>query len=268
VACGLSYSAFNSSSKVNAQSNAAWSCSAALRQMTGSGIPDHAVTNGNFATAMSVQNLSINFATVPTYTGTPVALASDVGYVLNSVKLDPATAGSCTNAATSTANGAGCVLVAGQDPWRIEALGGAFVFGVDSNNAHVQPNGQYHYHGVPEGYLTLKNKGVAMTLIGFAKDGFPIYARYGYTSADSSTSLIKIVSSSYVKKLVADSGRPSVAIFPMGTFTQDYVYTAGAGDLDQCNGRKGVTPEFPNGIYHYFVTDTFPYIQRCVNGAI
>lgn len=43
---------------------------------------------------------------------------------------------------------------------------------------------------------------------------------------------------------------------------------AGSGDLDECNGRVGVTPEFPGGIYHYYATDTYPYFQRCVTGAV
>ena len=54
----------------------------------------------------------------------------------------------------------------GRDPWLLEALGGAFAFGADENNAHVQPNGQYHYHGIPEGVLA--KKGMAVTLVGFA----------------------------------------------------------------------------------------------------
>ena len=54
----------------------------------------------------------------------------------------------------------------------------------------------------------------------------------------------------------------------MGTFTQDYEYVAGSGDLDECNGRFGVTPEFPTGIYHYYITDTYPFIQRCVKGPL
>ena len=54
----------------------------------------------------------------------------------------------------------------------------------------------------------------------------------------------------------------------MGTLTQDYEYVAGLGDLDECNGRTGVTPEFPGGIYHYYVTEGYPYIQRCVKGSL
>ncbi len=147
----------------------------------------------------------------------------------------------------------------------MEALGGAFVFGADENNAHVQPNGQYHYHGMPEG--TLAKTGKSVTLVGFAMDGFPVYARYGYTTATDASSAIKVITPSYRKKAAPDAGRPSTTTFPMGTFTQDYEYAAGSGDLDECNGRTGVTPDFPNGTYHYYITDTFPFIQRCLKGT-
>jgi len=75
------------------------------------------------------------------------------------------------------------------------------------------------------------------------------------------------MNSSYRMKTTPDSGRPSTSSVPMSTFTQDYEYVEGLGDLDECNGRFGVTPEFPNGIYHYYVTDGYPYIQRCVKGT-
>ena len=50
----------------------------------------------------------------------------------------------------------------------------------------------------------------------------------------------------------------------MGAFKQEYGYVAGLGDQDECNGRTGVTLEFPNGSYHCCATDTYPYLQRCV----
>ena len=34
----------------------------------------------------------------------------------------------------------------------------------------------------------------------------------------------------------------------MGAFTQDFEYEEGHGDLDECNGKIGVTPEFLNFI--------------------
>lgn len=266
VGCTLSYTGFNNSPKVNATSTYNWSCSPTVRALTGTGIPDHPVTGGNFATAMSSQSVTVNFTLAPALTGN-ITATQIVGYALNGVKFDPATAGTCTSNATSTRPGDGCVAAAGQDPWRLEAIGGAFVFGTDESNAHTQPDGAYHYHGMPEGVVTRQNKGQAMTLVGWSVDGFPIYARYGYTVANSATSAIKIMRGSYQKKATPDAGRPSVTVFPMGTFQQDYEYVAASGDLDECNGRLGVTPEFPNGIYHYYITDTYPFIQRCVKGT-
>lgn len=270
VNCQVSYNAYNGSSKVMATSIYNWTCStsSSLRNLSGNGIPDHAVSDGNFATPISAQVLNVNMPLAPVLTNGTTSTTGHIGYAINGVKFDPATAGTCKSTATGTGNGSGCVMVAGQDPWKIEAIGGAFVFGVDSSNAHVQPNGQYHYHGMPEGTLTKLNKGKAMTLVGFAKDGFPIYARYGYTIANDSSSTVRVILPSYVKKSTPDAGRPSTSIFPMGTFTQDFEYRAGTGDLDDCNGRYGVTPEFPKGIYHYYITESFPYVQRCVKGSL
>jgi len=34
------------------------------------------------------------------------------------------------------------------------------------------------------------------------------------------------------------------------------------------NGQYGVTPESPTtSVYHYFITDSYPYVPRCVFGA-
>jgi hypothetical protein len=56
------------------------------------------------------------------------------------------------------------------------------------------------------------------------------------------------------------------ATYPLGYYLEDYSFTAGAGDLDQYNGRFAVTPEYPNGTYAYFATmdasgkAAYPYI--------
>jgi YHYH protein len=270
VACGLATSEFNGSTRVNLTSTATWTCTSSVRTLTANGIPNHPVTSGSFATAISAQNIAVAMRLAPTLLGSNTTGVTFVpGYALNGVKLDPATAGSCTATATSTAPGAGCVATGGaNDPWRLEAIGGAFVFGTDESNAHTQPNGQYHYHGLPEAYLTKLNKGAAMTLVGFSVDGFPIYARYGFATASSAQSAVRLMVPSWRLKATPDAGRPAVNIFPMGTFTADYEYVAGSGDLDECNGRTGVTPEFPSGTYHYFITETYPYIQRCVKGVV
>jgi len=58
----------------------------------------------------------------------------------------------------------------------IEALSGARPLGIDQNSAHVQPNGAYHYHGVPTGLVALLGP-QRPVLIGWAADGFQIYVQ-------------------------------------------------------------------------------------------
>jgi hypothetical protein len=206
------------------------------------------------------------FTLAPVATSTATTLGGPrgaVAYALNGIKFDPDTGGSCND------SGSSCSLIGGTGNWRMEALGQkSFNFGVDSSNAHVQPTGEYHYHGLPEGFVTKLNKGKTMTLIGWAADGFPIYARYGYTTATDATSSIKVMTGSYKVKSTPDANRPATSLYVMGTFKQDWEYVAGSGDLDECNGRTGVTPEFPKGTYHYYATDTYPFVQRCVKGAV
>lgn len=67
--CGLSYSAFNGSAKVQANSVYSWTCTSTVRTVAGNGIPDHVVNTGNFATPISVQNIVVNFTLSPTSTG-------------------------------------------------------------------------------------------------------------------------------------------------------------------------------------------------------
>jgi hypothetical protein len=150
------------------------------------------------------------------------------------------------------------------------------------NHAHVQPNGAYHYHGIPELLMDFLGDNQSITIVGWASDGFPIYARYGYSNASDSTSEVLALQPSYRLKNQADTNRPSILTslagpgggnnpntpIPMGAFTQDYEYVEGLGDLDECNGRFGVTPEFPEGIYYYVVTDDFPFFTRCLKGDV
>lgn len=242
----------------------AWSCGASTRSLVSNGIPDHAISGGNFATPISVQSLSVSMSLSPAIvsaTGTSLGGPGGApGYSLNGIKFDPGTAGTCNLTACDPAGNGGA--------WRMEALGGSFRFGTDANNAHVQPNGEYHLHGVPEVLLSrLSSANVpGMTLIGWAADGFPVYARYGYANPMDMTSAVRSMKSSYRVKATLDAGRPSAATYLPGSFTQDWEYAAGSGDLDECNGRTGVTPEFPKGTYHYFITDSYPFIQRCVKG--
>ncbi|KZX02219.1 hypothetical protein JL49_01480 [Pseudoalteromonas luteoviolacea] len=270
VLCEYVYNEFNDAASVQATSSADWSCSGTARQLVANGIPDHATgtfpNQGNPNTISEV-NVSIAYTLTPTKTDTASTLGGPrgaTGYVLNGVKIDANTAGSCDDSGNS------CSLVGNTGNWSIEALGQtSFDFGTDDNNAHVQPDGSYHYHGMPEGFIALRSGSQsAMTLIGWAADGFPIYARYGYSEAENAQSELKAVQGSYQLVENVSSNRPSTSVYALGTFAQDWEYVAGSGDLDECNGRFGVTPEFPEGIYHYYATDSYPYFQRCVKGQL
>ncbi|WP_325540019.1 YHYH protein [Ramlibacter sp.] len=267
VLCNYSASVYNPSASVLATSTVAITCNSTLRTLTGNGIPDHATgqfPNANNPSAISSQNVNVAMTVAPAKNAASASV-ENVGYAINSVKFDPNTNATCTVSGNNVTCEADDQDHSGQ--WHIEAMGQAFMnLGLDSNHAHVQPGGIYHYHGMPEGLVTRQNKGTAMTLVGFAVDGFPIYAKYGYTSALYASSGTKAMQGSYQLKSTPDSGRPSIVTYPMGTFREDYQYVAG-GDLDACNGRYGVTPEFPNGIYHYYITDTYPYIGRCIWGT-
>jgi YHYH protein len=252
--------------------NWSWACSTSTRTLTGNGLPNHAVgtfPNAGNPNTISAQNVSASMTLTPVKSTTNTQIGGPGGanvYALNSVKFDPGTAGTCPGTMTSIAN---CNLAMGTDVWRMEALGqSSFNFGVDANNAHVQPDGSYHYHGLPSGLLSTESAvGSKMQLIGWAADGFPMYANYGFSDAKSTASSLRKMRGSYRVKLTADAGRPPVTSVPMGAFQQDYEYVAGFGDLDECNGRISVTPEFPQGTYHYYVTDSYPYVQRCVKGT-
>ena len=52
-----------------------------------------------------------------------------------------------------------------------------------------------------------------------------------------------------------------------GSFTIDYEYVANSGDLDECGGRFGVTPEFTQGTYYYVLTEDYPFIPRIFKGV-
>jgi len=270
ILCDYNYNQFNDSIYVLDDSMAQWSCVDGERLLSANGIPDHDVgefPNAHNPNTITEQSVSASLSLTPIESATATTLGGSsgaTGYVLNGVKIDANTAGSCDD------SGNNCSLIGNTGNWHIEALGQtSFNFGTDDNNAHVQPGGSYHYHGMPEGFVTKQGgNSVTMTIIGWAADGFPIYARFGYSIASDSTSALKSMTGSYQLISNVPSNRPSASIYPLGTFGEDWQYVAGSGDLDECNGRVGVTPEFPQGIYHYYATDSYPYFQRCVKGEV
>jgi hypothetical protein len=105
-----------------------------------------------------------------------------------------------------------------------------------------------------------------MILLGYAADGFPIYNQYGHSDPKDAKSPLKKLRPSFSLKTGTRPAGSPVGPYD-GTFTADYHYVAGSGDLDECNGRFEVTPEYPEGIYHYSLSESFPYVSRSFRGA-
>jgi hypothetical protein len=109
---------------------------------------------------------------------------------------------------------------------------------------------------IPDLQLNSNNREINSTthspIIGWAYDGNPIYGPYGFSAGDSGQ--IKLLKSGYSLKYSNDRfDGPSINLYPLGSFIEDYEFV-GNGDLDECNGRYCITPEFPNGVYAYFST--------------
>ena len=91
-------------------------------------------------------------------------------------------------------------------------------------------------------------------ILGWAYDGHPIYGPYAFERSDG-TGPLKYLQSSYNK--ISGQTRtngPALADYAAGFFIEDYEYQNGYGDLDEHNGRFAVTPEYPFGVYAYYVT--------------
>ena len=136
-------------------------------------------------------------------------------------------------------------------------------------------------------------------ILGWVRDGHPVYGPYGYSTATDPASPVRRMTTGFqlrdgrrgtddltlsgrttlpawaarVYKVAASQGGPAVGTrYPLGRYMEDNAYLGDVGfkqgtdfDLDEHNGRFGVTPEFPGGTYAYFVsiaadgTPTFPY---------
>ena len=106
---------------------------------------------------------------------------------------------------------------------------------LDFCNGHTAPQGDYHYHAVPDCILSDNIFGV----IGYSLDGFEIM---------SPSNNIK---SSWQKTSNATSA------------WEAHEFLEGSGDLDKCNGKLD-----EDGEYRYYSTFTFPYIIGCYSGII
>ena len=223
----------------------------AYRHIRSNGIPNHPVgtfPNADNPNALSAQSHAFRVPLAPTRapSATPLGL-HPFGVAVNGVPLDPQAAEWWN-----------------RDPgsgWQYEALSGAVRLGLDASNGHVQPGGAYHYHGLPLGLVDEQAPHRHSALIGYAADGFPVYARYGQPDGLA----VRAVQPSYRLKVGMRDGGPGGAYD--GTFVEDYEYVPGLGDLDEANGLETVTPDHPGGTYAYFLTDAFPVIPRLFAGT-
>jgi len=221
-----------------------------FRILTTNALPNH--KTGEFPrkgnpNAISAQNKTYKIPLKPKFTG-EAKWVREPGIALNGVKFEPETAE--------------IVICDSGENYRVEAVQDLINLGLDFNNAHVQPTGEYHYHGISEGLVETFDLGEDLVHLGFAKDGFPIY----YSKSGAFKSSFKIIDDTYSATDCTYSN-PKMSIDVElenqtfeGTFVSDWEYVKGLGDLDECNGV------YINGGYVYMVTDAYPYVGRCLMG--
>ena len=219
------------------------------RTMVTNALPNHKTgefpRKGNPNT-ISAQNKTYTFPISPKYTGIP-QWVREPGVALNGVKFEPGTAEvveceTCEN-------------------YRVEAFQDVIDLGLDFNKAHVQPTGAYHYHGAPTSVVENFDTGDDLVHVGFAHDGFPVY----YSKIGKYKPSYKALTGNREgEDCTYENPKQTIEIavggHHDGTFTSDFEYVEGSGDLDECNG---ITIE---GNYLYLITNEFPYVSRCLMG--
>ncbi|TAL04036.1 MAG: YHYH protein, partial [Verrucomicrobia bacterium] len=182
--------------------------SGGARLVVANGLPDHAT--GQFPgrgnpNRISAQSYNFHLPTSPRISATRTPdNGAWFGVALNGVPFEPGTAEFWNN----------------QREWVMEATSGFIDLGLDQNNAHVQPTGAYHYHGLPTGLMTkLGGDGKKMLLVGWAADGFPIYTSRAHSMATNAASPLKPMRSSWQLKKAERTGGPGGT--PDGKFTAD-----------------------------------------------
>lgn len=226
------------------------------RVIRSNGIPNHKTgtfPNRGNPNRISAQRHEYRVPAKPKVVDKITPMHGEFGVAINGVPFDP---------------GAG-EFYAGEPGWQYEPLSGAIALGIDVSHAHVQPTGKYHYHGLPTGLIdsVRVESGKHSPLIGWAADGFPMYAVYGYSDPNDASSGVRKLTSSYqLKKGNRPGGNAPDGKYD-GTFVRDYEFVAGSGDLDECNGRQCVTLEFPEGTYAYFMTEEWPVVPRNYHGT-
>lgn len=220
------------------------------RVMSTNALPNHKTgkfPNSGNPNSISAQRKTYKFPLNPKYVG-KAKRARQPGIALNGIKFEPETAE--------------MFVCETGEVFRIEAFQKLVDLGLDFNNAHVQPTGEYHYHGIPIDLVNSLYMGEDLVLVGFAMDGFPIYCSKSNAYKPSyqlseKTRTGDVCSYSNPKTKI---DKKMSGTTPDGTFVSDWEFVKGLGDLDECNGIT------INGKYIYLLTETYPYVGRCLMG--
>ncbi len=218
-----------------------------LRIIETNALPDHetgSFPNPGNPNAITGQTLRYEFPVDARHLGR-AAPAQTPAVAVNGVPFEPGTAET--------------IECQSGERYQIEALQNLYDLGLDDNNAHVQPTGKYHYHGVPTALTEIGDEGdLGLIHVGFAADGFLVFVSTtgeiepGYRlSSDLRTG----TGCSYRGAEVVLDGTT-----PDGTYVSDWRHDPETGDLDACNGLT-VDDE-----YLYLVTETYPFVPRCLMG--
>ena len=249
--------------------------------------------------------LAATLANPPATKTTTAGVDAAVGYFVDGVPMFDPTDGWSYSGGSEASPGTG--------QWKRDAfVNEAITF--DAGNSHQQNTGTYHNHANPIALRYLLgdnivinntngyNENVANTnlkhspLLGWIRDGYPIYGPYGYSNPTNASSGIRRLVSGYVLRngfngtdnltntaratlpawMLRNNGNtaangPAISsTYPLGRYIQDNAYLGDLTnsltsqkyvqgvdfDLNEYNVRFCVTPEYPAGTYAYFICIT------------
>lgn len=226
--------------------------SGSTRTITSNALPNHETgvfPNKGNPNTISAQSRKWVLPLSPEFTG-KAQWAREAGVAINGVKFEPE-----TNERVSCESG---------ELYRIEAVQDMVDLGLDINNAHVQPTGEYHYHGVSQSLVDFSDQGNDLVHIGFAADGFLIM--YSKSGAYKPSYQLKTEPRSGTNCVYRTPHRSKNIVIdgtiPDGTYVSDWAYVDSLGDLDRCDGVE------VDGQYVYIASKDYPYIGRCLNGKV
>lgn len=218
-----------------------------LRIIETNALPDHETgrfPNPGNPNPISVQTLRYEFPAEPQHLDR-AAPARTPAVAVNGIPFEPGTAE--------------MIECQSGERYQIEALQGVHDLGLDANNAHVQPTGKYHYHGLPAGLAgSADGADPDLVHVGFAADGFLVFVsssraiRPAYRLA---TEPRTGTGCRYRDAEVSIDGTT-----PDGTYASDWLHDPAVGDLDACNGTT------VEGEYLYLLTEEYPFVPRCLMG--